>query len=72
MLAGWSALFGFVFLVNPSEALVIEEQMVLEKYGPDKLEEIRKKYLDQPEIREQAIRTAADWPYPGPAPDVKD
>ncbi len=72
MLAGWSALFGFVFLVDHDRAVAVEEQMVVEKYGPEYLEKLREKYDLEPEMQASAIRDAADRPYPGPAPKLDD
>lgn len=70
--AGWSAVAGFAFLVDVDRARVIEERIVLEKYGESYLNEIRIKYANHPrEQLEQAIRTAANAPYPGPAPTIE-
>ena len=70
--AGWSAVAGFAFLVDVDRARVIEERIVLEKYGESYLNEIRIKYANHPpEELEQAIRTAANAPYPGPAPTIE-
>ncbi|GAB4386886.1 MAG: succinate dehydrogenase cytochrome b558 subunit [Phycisphaerales bacterium] len=72
MLAGWSALLGFVVLVDYDEARAIEVEVVKRKYGAEYLEQIQREYLHHPSLESAAIRRAADAPFPGPAPMIRE
>lgn len=67
MLAGWSALFGFLVLVDFDEAQRIEERMVVEKYGPEYLEKLREA---SGEDASEDVAWAARLAYPGPEPVI--
>lgn len=72
MLLAWSALAGFVFVVDHDDARQIEREVVRLKYGPEFLQQIEREHLGQPEVEASAIRHAAEAPYPGPAPVVRE
>jgi len=72
MLAGWSALAGFLFVADYDEAVQIEERMVEQMYGHEYLLELKEKFADRPEIGRSAVRQAATRPYPGPAPLIEE
>ena len=72
MLAGWSALFGFVVLVDHEEARMVEIEIVERKYGVEYLEQLKREYLLKPSLGSAAIKRAADAPYPGPAPVIQE
>lgn len=72
MLAAWSALFGFLFLVDAQNAEKIEHGIALRKYGPAFVAELETRLADQPEALARAVERAADWPYPGPPPELDE
>jgi len=56
--AGWSALAGFL-LIDPAEARAIEERLIVEEYGEEKLEELIEKRRSGEEVLEEAAANAA-------------
>lgn len=72
MVAAWSALFGFLFLVDVEDAAAVEREVALQKYGPEFVAELEARYADRPEMLSSAIERIADWPYPGPPPELED
>jgi len=72
MLAGWSALFGFMFLVDAGNARTIEEHLVAEKYGVEYLAQLEERYVDEPTELAEVVHEAANRAYPGPAKKIQD
>lgn len=73
MLAGWSALFGFLFLVDHGEAQRIEQRMIVEKYGQEYFDHLMDKVSKRDTQEQEALlRQAASAPYPGPAPRLPE
>lgn len=72
MLAAWSALFGFLFLVDAGNAEKVEREMVMRKYGPEYMARIESIADGRLELQAKMIHEAAEWPYPGPPPAIED
>lgn len=72
MLAAWSALFGFLFLVDANNAGAIEREIVLRKYGPDYVKQVESDAGGRSDLQAKMMKNAANWPYPGPPPAIED
>jgi succinate dehydrogenase / fumarate reductase cytochrome b subunit len=73
MLAAWSSLVGFLFLVDHNNAREIEQRLIVEKYGQDYLDELLRHSQGQPpEVEAALLKQVADRPYPGPPPRLND
>ena len=72
MLAGWSALFGFLFLVDYDNARAVEHSLGVEKYGVEYMAELEERFSDDPARLAEVMREVANEPYPGPAPKIQD